>query len=388
MPAPEVINVISNQKIKIGLVAGEVSGDILGAGLIKAIKKQYPQAEFFGIGGPEMIAQGCTSWFNMEELSIMGLVEVIKHLPRLLHIKTQLVTKMKQVQPDVFIGIDAPDFNLRLERNLKDSGIKTVHYVSPSVWAWRQKRIFSIAKATHLVLAFLPFEKAFYDKFQVPCRFIGHTMADAIPVKTDKVQAKLVLQLDLKTTYVAVLPGSRRSEIALLAEPFIQSCLLVQQQCPHIKFIVPMVNDQRQAQFQTIYQQIAPQLDFHFVTDARTAMIASDVVLLASGTAALEAMLVGRPMVVGYKVKPLTYWIAKKFIKTDYVALPNILAGKNLVPELLQQDCTAEALSQALLNLLRSDNQELLDTFSDLHHLIRKNADMQAAEAVLDLIQN
>jgi len=388
MPAPEVINVISNQKIKIGLVAGEVSGDILGAGLIKAIKKQYPQAEFFGIGGPEMIAQGCTSWFNMEELSIMGLVEVIKHLPRLLHIKTQLVTKMKQVQPDVFIGIDAPDFNLRLERNLKDSGIKTVHYVSPSVWAWRQKRIFSIAKATHLVLAFLPFEKAFYDKFQVPCRFIGHTMADAIPVKTDKVQAKLVLQLDLKTTYVAVLPGSRRSEIALLAEPFIQSCLLVQQQCPHIKFIVPMVNDQRQAQFQTIYQQIAPQLDFHFVTDARTAMIASDVVLLASGTAALEAMLVGRPMVVGYKVKPLTYWIAKKFIKTDYVALPNILAGKNLVPELLQQDCTAEALSQALLNFLRSDNQELLDTFSDLHHLIRKNADMQAAEAVLDLIQN
>ncbi|EHA1082386.1 lipid-A-disaccharide synthase [Photobacterium damselae] len=373
--------------LRIGIVAGEISGDILGAGFIEAVKAQYPDAEFVGVAGPRMQAAGCQALFDMEELAVMGIVEVLGRLPRLFKIKAELVRYFTDNPPDVFVGIDAPDFNLRLERDLKDHGIKTVHYVSPSVWAWRQKRIFKIEKATNLVLAFLPFEKAFYDKFNVPCEFIGHTMADAIPLETDKLAARQLLNLDPNQRYLAVLPGSRGGEMELIAPPFIETCRLLKQQHPDLGFVVALVNQKRREQFEQAWQSIAPELDFVLVDDtARNVMIASDAVLLASGTVALECMLVKRPMVVGYKVKPLTAWLAKRMLKTKYVSLPNILADKELVPELLQEECEPVKLAEQVNRFLAQDNSDLIAEFNQMHQWIRCDADKQAAQAVLKLI--
>ncbi|MGS4880332.1 lipid-A-disaccharide synthase [Photobacterium damselae] len=373
--------------LRIGIVAGEISGDILGAGFIEAVKAQYPDAEFVGVAGPRMQAAGCQALFDMEELAVMGIVEVLGRLPRLFKIKAELVRYFTDNPLDVFVGIDAPDFNLRLERDLKDHGIKTVHYVSPSVWAWRQKRIFKIEKATNLVLAFLPFEKAFYDKFNVPCEFIGHTMADAIPLETDKLAARQLLNLDPNQRYLAVLPGSRGGEMELIAPPFIETCRLLKQQHPDLGFVVALVNQKRREQFEQAWQSIAPELDFVLVDDtARNVMIASDAVLLASGTVALECMLVKRPMVVGYKVKPLTAWLAKRMLKTKYVSLPNILADKELVPELLQEECEPAKLAEQVNRFLAQDNSDLIAEFNQMHQWIRCDADKQAAQAVLKLI--
>ncbi|HIF9232554.1 TPA: lipid-A-disaccharide synthase [Photobacterium damselae] len=373
--------------LRIGIVAGEISGDILGAGFIEAVKAQYPDAEFVGVAGPRMQAAGCQALFDMEELAVMGIVEVLGRLPRLFKIKAELVRYFTDNPPDVFVGIDAPDFNLRLERDLKNHGIKTVHYVSPSVWAWRQKRIFKIEKATNLVLAFLPFEKAFYDKFNVPCEFIGHTMADAIPLETDKLAARQLLNLDPNQRYLAVLPGSRGGEMELIAPPFIETCRLLKQQHPDLGFVVALVNQKRREQFEQAWQSIAPELDFVLVDDtARNVMIASDAVLLASGTVALECMLVKRPMVVGYKVKPLTAWLAKRMLKTKYVSLPNILADKELVPELLQEECEPAKLAEQVNRFLAQDNSDLIAEFNQMHQWIRCDADKQAAQAVLKLI--
>ena len=373
--------------LRIGIVAGEISGDILGAGFIKAVKAKYPDAEFVGVAGPRMQADGCEALFDMEELAVMGIVEVLGRLPRLFKVKAELVKYFSDNPPDVFVGIDAPDFNLRLEKDLKESGIKTVHYVSPSVWAWRQKRIFKIEAATNLVLAFLPFEKAFYDKFNVPCEFVGHTMADAIPLQTDQGAAQTLLGLDPDKRWLAVLPGSRGSEMEMLAPPFIETCKKLKAKHPDLGFVVALVNQKRRAQFEQAWQQTAPDLDFVLVDDtARNVMIASDAVLLASGTVALECMLVKRPMVVGYKVKPLTAWLAKKMLKTKYVSLPNILADEELVTELLQEDCTPEKLYHEVDKMLYGDTSELMLKFEQMHKTIRCNADEQAANAVLALI--
>ncbi|ENM3750450.1 lipid-A-disaccharide synthase [Vibrio cholerae] len=377
-----------NRPLRIGIVVGELSGDTLGEGFIKAIRARYPDAEFVGIGGPKMNALGCQSLFDMEELAVMGLVEVLGRLPRLLKVKAELVKYFTANPPDVFVGIDAPDFNLRLELSLKQAGIKTVHYVSPSVWAWRQNRIHGIAAATHLVLAFLPFEKAFYDKFNVPCEFIGHTLADSIPLASDKVAARQLLGLDEQRRWLAVLPGSRGSEMKMLAEPFIATCQKLQARYPDLGFVVALVNAKRRAQFEQAWQQVAPELNFVLVDDtARNVITAADAVMLASGTVALECMLLKRPMVVGYRVNAFTAFLAKRLLKTPYVSLPNILAGEELVKELLQEHCTVDNLYHEVSRLLESDNQALMDKFTEMHQWIRKDADQQAAQAVLHLIQ-
>ncbi|ELY5142262.1 lipid-A-disaccharide synthase [Vibrio vulnificus] len=379
---------MSNKPLRIGIVAGELSGDTLGEGFIKAIKAVHPDAEFVGIGGPKMIAQGCQSLFDMEELAVMGLVEVLGRLPRLLKVKAELVRYFTENPPDVFVGIDAPDFNLRLELDLKNAGIKTVHYVSPSVWAWRQKRIFKIAKATHLVLAFLPFEKAFYDKFNVPCEFIGHTLADAIPLESDKAPARELLGLEQDKQWLAVLPGSRGSELKMLSQPFIETCKKLQQAFPELGFVVALVNPKRREQFEQAWKEYAPELDFKLVDDtARNVITASDAVMLASGTVALECMLLKRPMVVGYRVNAVTAFLAKRLLKTQYVSLPNILADTELVKEYLQDDCTPDNLFGEVSRLLEGDNHQMLDKFTEMHHWIRKDADQQAANAVLKLIE-
>lgn len=379
---------MSNMPLRIGIVAGELSGDTLGEGFIKAIKAVHPDAEFVGIGGPKMIALGCQSLFDMEELAVMGLVEVLGRLPRLLKVKAELVRYFTENPPDVFVGIDAPDFNLRLELDLKNAGIKTVHYVSPSVWAWRQKRIFKIAKATHLVLAFLPFEKAFYDKFNVPCEFIGYTLADAIPLESDKAPARELLGLEQDKQWLAVLPGSRGSELKMLSQPFIETCKKLQQAFPELGFVVALVNQKRREQFEQAWKEYAPELDFKLVDDtARNVITASDAVMLASGTVALECMLLKRPMVVGYRVNAVTAFLAKRLLKTQYVSLPNILADTELVKEYLQDDCTPDNLFGEVSRLLEGDNHQMLDKFTEMHHWIRKDADQQAANAVLKLIE-
>lgn len=378
----------------IAIIAGEVSGDILGAGLIHALKARYPQAKFIGIGGERMIAEGFETLFDMEELSVMGLVEVLKHLPRLLKIRRTIIEQLSALKPDVFIGIDAPDFNLDVELKLKQQGIKTIHYVSPSVWAWRQKRVYKIAAATNLVLAFLPFEKAFYDRFNVPCRFIGHTMADAIPLKPNREEACQLLNLDSTQRYVAMLVGSRGSEVEFLSEPFLQTAQLLHQRYPDVKFLVPLINQKRRQQFEQIKQRVAPELDMILLDgNARAAMIAAEATLLASGTAALEAMLCKSPMVVGYRMKPFTYFLAKRLVKTKYISLPNLLADEMLVPELIQDDCHPTKLAEKLSLYLSEDKSAvqtrhvLLQRFAELHQMIQCNADQQAAQAVIDLLE-
>ena len=383
-----------NHSPTIAIIAGEVSGDILGAGLIHALKARYPNAKFIGIGGERMIAEGFETLFDMEELSVMGLVEVLKHLPRLLKIRRSIIEQLSALKPDIFIGIDAPDFNLDVELKLKQQGIKTIHYVSPSVWAWRQKRVYKIAAATNLVLAFLPFEKAFYDRFNVPCRFIGHTMADAIPLKPNRDEACQLLNLEPAQRYVAMLVGSRGSEVEFLSEPFLQTAQLLHQRYPDVKFLVPLINQKRRQQFEQIKQRVAPELDMILLDgNARAAMITAEATLLASGTAALEAMLCKSPMVVGYRMKPFTYFLAKRLVKTKYVSLPNLLADEMLVPELIQEDCNPTNLAEKLSLYLSEDKSAvqnrhvLLQRFAELHQMIQCNADQQAAQAVIDLLE-
>ncbi|KGA50718.1 lipid-A-disaccharide synthase [Yersinia ruckeri ATCC 29473] len=379
---------IADRPLTIGLVAGETSGDILGAGLIRALKEQVPNARFVGVAGPLMQAEGCEAWYEMEELAVMGIVEVLERLPRLLKIRKDLTRRFSELSPDVFVGIDAPDFNLTLEGRLKQNGIRTIHYVSPSVWAWRQKRVFKIGKATDMVLAFLPFEKAFYDRFNVPCRFIGHTMADAMPLVADRAAARAELGIPLDAHCLALLPGSRHSEVEMLSADFLRTAEILRQKFPDLEVLVPLVNSQRREQFERIKMEVAPDLPVHLLNgQARAAMVASDATLLASGTAALECMLARSPMVVGYRMKPFTFWLAERLVKTPYVSLPNLLAGEELVTELLQQECQPQKLADALLPLLQGGAavEALKERFQILHQSIRCGADQQAAQAVLEL---
>ncbi|PKM19235.1 MAG: lipid-A-disaccharide synthase [Gammaproteobacteria bacterium HGW-Gammaproteobacteria-15] len=377
---------IADTPLKIAIIAGEHSGDILGADLIRALKAMHPDAVFYGIGGPRMQALGFNALFDMEELAVMGIVEVLGRLPRLLQVKREILTALLSDKPDVFVGIDAPDFNLPVELKLKQAGIKTVHYVSPSVWAWRHKRIFKIAAATNMVLSLLPFEKAFYDKYQVPCTFVGHTMADTMPLEVDKAAAKAELGLPPDKLVLAIMPGSRTNEIKLLAGDFLQAAVLLQQQFPAIQFVTNMVTSEKAAQFNAIKQQIAPQLNItEFTGQARQVLLASDATFITSGTATLEAMLAKCLMVVAYRANWLTYQLGKRLVKLAHFSLPNLLAGRGMVTELLQHQVTPQALVAAMVPLLSAERDALLQQYRVIHQSIKCNASSKAAEAILQV---
>ncbi|WP_371189024.1 lipid-A-disaccharide synthase [Thalassotalea maritima] len=369
------------------IVVGEHSGDTLGAGLMQSLQQRFPNARFVGIGGPKMLALGFDSLFAMEELAVMGIVEVLGRLRRLLHVRKELVDYFSANKPDVFIGIDAPDFNLGLELKLKQQGIKTVHYVSPSVWAWREKRIFKIDKATDMVLSLLPFEKEFYDKHQVACTFVGHPLADQIPLHSSPTEARQKLGLDVSSKYLAIMPGSRGSELTMLLPDFLETARVLQKRHPELKLIAPVINDIRQQQFQQIWQQYAPELTIDVVVnDTQTVMAASDCLLTASGTVTLEGALIKRPMVVAYKFNWLTAIIGRIMVKLEWFSLPNLLAKKALVPELLQEQVTPDNLATQVEPLLYQDQQALVDEFTKIHHMLKQDASEKAAKAVIELM--
>ncbi|MEW9797629.1 lipid-A-disaccharide synthase [Alteromonas sp. CYL-A6] len=377
--------------LRIGIVAGEPSGDVLAAGMIKEIKKLHPDAIIEGIAGPHMQAAGCRTLFDMETLSVMGLVEVLSHLPAILKVKKQLLAHFERHPPDVFVGVDAPDFNLRVETALKKQGIPTVHYVSPTIWAWREKRIHKIAKAADRVLGLFPFEQAVYDKYDVPYTFVGHTLADTIALEPDQQAARAELGLPEDVPVLAVLPGSRRGEVNNLLPVFAATMANVHQRKPACEFVIPAANTARYEQIMALLKDasLPAGMKVHVVNSgARDVMIASDVILLASGTATLEAMLCKRPMVAAYKLSPLTYRIMQRLYKAPFFTLPNLLADDALIPELLQDDVNPDTLANTLLPLFDADNHALIRRFTALHKTLRCHADKTAAQAVLGEIRD
>ncbi|QBZ88241.1 lipid-A-disaccharide synthase [Pseudomonas viciae] len=369
--------------LRIALVAGEASGDILGAGLMRALKAQHPAVEFIGVGGPLMQAEGLTSYFPMERLSVMGLVEVLGRLRELLARRKKLIRTLIDEKPDVFIGIDAPDFTLNIELKLRQAGIKTVHYVSPSVWAWRQKRVLKIREGCDLMLTLLPFEARFYEEKGVPVRFVGHTLADTIPLEADREAARQALGLP-EGPLVALMPGSRGGEVSRLGGLFFDAAQRLRSIRPGVRFVLPCASAQRRAQLEELL--IGRDLPITLL-DGRSheALAACDAVLIASGTATLEALLFKRPMVVAYRLAPLTFWILKRMVKSPYISLPNLLAQRLLVPELLQDEATADALANTLAPLI-DGGQEQTRGFDEIHRTLRRDASNQAADAVLTLI--
>lgn len=379
----------SGEDTLIAIVAGEISGDTLGAGLIRQIKKTLPDAEFIGIGGTQMIAQGFESLYPMERLSVMGIVEVLGRLKELLKIRKDLGRTLINRKPDIFVGIDSPDFTLDLEKNLHQAGIATVHYVSPSVWAWRQWRVKKIKKAVDLMLTLLPFENQFYQKHSVPVTFVGHPLADEVPLGVDSDKAKSDFGFQPQDSVVAVLPGSRGGEIRYIGPMFIEVMGWLHQQRPDLKFIVPLANYARRVQFEKLLDQAGARgLPITLIDGrSREVMASADVVLLASGTATLEALLLKKPMVVAYKWSRITHAIIAPLVRTKYISLPNLLAGEALVPEYIQEQATLEQVGPAVLKRLNPEAKALLEKrFTEIHQQLRQEADQKAADAVLGLL--
>ena len=374
--------------LRIGILAGESSGDILGAGLMQSLKQLHPAIEFEGIGGPLMQAQGLMSRHPMERLSVMGLVEPLKRLPELLRIRRDIIQYFSKHPPAVFIGIDSPDFNLTIERRLREQGIRTVHYVSPSVWAWRQSRITKIASSVNLLLSLFPFEAAFYEQHQVPVAFVGHPLADLITLEPQILAARAKLGLAAEARVLALLPGSRQGEVARLGPVFVATAALLVKELPDLHFLVPCANDARKKQ---LLAMLGPEHKTIHLLDgqSRLAMEAADAVILASGTATLEAMLLKKPMLVCYKMASVSYAIISRMLKVPYFSLPNLLAGKALVEELVQQQVNPQALAakaKALLLQPATEHEALLQEYTEIHLKLRKDANNKAAQAVLALL--
>ncbi|HEY7639256.1 MAG TPA: lipid-A-disaccharide synthase [Steroidobacteraceae bacterium] len=379
------------RQLCIVLVAGETSGDNLGAHLIEALRARLPGARFAGIAGPRMIAAGCEAWERAEELAVMGLVEVLPHLPRLLRIRRNLRARVLAERPDVYVGVDAKEFNLRLAPQLKAHSIRTVQYVSPQIWAWRQGRVKTIGRAVDLVLCLLPFEKRFYDEHGVRAVFVGHPLADQIPLHLDPLAARAALGLEREGAYVALLPGSRQGEVARLSPDFAATVAWLQRQRPAMKFVAALANEAAHRTFAAALAAAGVHERVELVDgNAQQVMAASDVVLLASGTATLEATLVKRPMVVAYRLSALTTFLLKtlKLFKAPFFAQPNLLAGRRVVPEYFNDEVRADVLGPAVLaQLERADRDQLVQTFASIHETLRRDASARAAEAIVELIR-
>jgi lipid-A-disaccharide synthase len=382
-----------NQTAKtIALVAGETSGDLLGSHLIEALKQSLPNARFIGIGGPKMQAAGMEILFPMEKLAVFGFIDALIHIREILGIRNKLKAKLIATPPDLFIGIDAPDFNLNLETFLKQRGIPTVHYVSPSIWAWRGERIHKIKHAVSHILTLFPFEAAIYEQAGIPVTYVGHPLADILPElpKRDLMREQMRIQKQHKV--YAFLPGSRRSEVRYLAATYIETAKEILKKEPGAQFLVPLASRETRTIFEdTLWKLDAQELPITMLFGhAHDAMIAADGVLVASGTATLEAALLKRPMVITYKMLPLTYWLSKRKAYLPYVGLPNVLAGKFVVPEILQDDATPENLAQALMNLVGDKNAvaELEILFGHMHTQLKQNTAQKAALAILPYLND
>jgi lipid-A-disaccharide synthase len=373
--------------LRIGMVAGESSGDQLGAALIHALRARVPGIECFGVAGPRMIAAGCETWASAEELAVMGLAEVIPHLPRLLRLRHELVVRMRAAPPDVYVGVDYKEFNLSVARKLKASGIPTVQYVSPQVWAWRPGRVKTIARAVDLVLCLLPFEATFYTSHGVRALFVGHPLADEIPLEVDRAAARGALRIDADATLVALLPGSRVGEVERLGADFAGAAAVIATARPAVQFIAPMASGAVRRVFERYVAAILPAIR---LTDggARQALAACNAAIVASGTATLEALLSQRPMVVAYRLAAATAFVARRLglVKSAYMALPNLLAGRALVPEFLQEKVTPSALGAALLAELDDPARErmLNEEFRRIHLQLRCGGAARAASAILE----
>jgi lipid-A-disaccharide synthase len=380
------------RRLRIALVAGEASGDLLGAHLIEALSRRLPAASFFGIGGPKMQSAGFDVWYPAEALAVRGYVEVLRQLPSILRIRSELRRRLLADPPDLFIGVDAPDFNLGLEAALKARGITTVHYVSPSLWAWRGERIHKMKRACAKVLCLFPFEPELYDKAGIPASYVGHPLADVLPDKPDRSMAREQFRIPANRSVITLMPGSRQSELKYMANLFIQTAKLVHRQLRNVQFLVPLISRETRRQFEdALYQNTAESLPLTILFGhAHMAMIASDGVLLASGTAALEAALLKRPMLVTYKMPWLTYVIGRPKVLLPYVSLPNILAGRFVVPEIFQDEAAPEVLAQALVNLVGDKEVRLRQEreFQAIHDRLRQDAGNRAVDALLPLLRN
>ncbi len=376
--------------VRIAMVAGEASGDLLASHLIQALKTRLPGALFYGIGGPKMARQGFVAWHPLESLAVRGYVEVLKHDRKISGIRRDLKRRLLSDPPDVFIGVDAPDFNLDLEKALKQRGIPSIHYVSPSIWAWRGKRIHKIGSAVSRVLALFPFEPAIYEKQGIPVSYVGHPLADMLPVDDGREKARELLGLSSQQPIFALLPGSRQSELQYMADTFVETAREINRQVPEALFLVPLATRETRLLFETaLYRCNARELPLRLLFGhAHEAMMASDAVLVASGTATLEAALLKRPMAIVYKMASFSYRMMRRMGYLPYVGLPNILAGKFVVPEFIQDDATPENLAQALLNFYK--DKEICDrigvVFRDIHIQLRQNTAEKAAAAILDTL--
>jgi lipid-A-disaccharide synthase len=378
--------------LRVGLVAGEASGDTLGADLIRALRSLAPDTEFFGIAGPKMQAAGCEVWEPAESLAVMGLFEVVRDLPRLLRLRARARTLFLAARPDVFVGIDAPEFNLRLARDLRAAGIPTVQYVSPQVWAWRQSRARTIHQSVDLVLCLLPFEKRFYDEHGMRAEFVGHPLADAIPMTVDRQAARTALGIGADAQVVALLPGSRSGEVARLAEEFAATARWLAAQRPQLVFVAPMASVATRQIFALALARHAPALRVQIIEGhAQTALIAADVALVASGTASLEAALCKRPMVVVYRLGAMTAWILRrlKLVKAKFFAQPNLLADRRVVGEYFQEEIVPESIGAELLMWLEDAERRsgLEREFSRIHADLRRDAGTRAAQAIVALLK-